>query len=51
MDIRDDILRVNNLKRISSKKMQQIINDNVGRKVTFDIINRHIIFDPNMLKL
>ena len=51
MDIRDDILRVNNLKRISSKKMQQIINDNVCRKVTFDIINRHIIFDPNMLKL
>lgn len=51
IDIRDDILRVNNLKRISSKKMQQIINDNVGNKVSFNIINERIVFDPGNLKL
>lgn len=51
IDIREDILRVNNLKHISSKKMQQIINNNVGNKVSFDIINEHIVFDPGSLKL
>ncbi|WP_347028254.1 hypothetical protein [Intestinibacter bartlettii] len=51
IDIRQKILDKNNLKRISSKKINQIKNDNVGNKVSFDIINGYIIFDHNALKL
>lgn len=51
IDIRKSILEYNNLKRISSEKIDQIINDNVGKKVTFNIINNRIIFDEGELLL
>lgn len=51
IDIREAILDANELKRISSKKMQQIVDDNVGRKVSFDIVGGRIIFDEGELKL
>jgi hypothetical protein len=50
-DIRNDILAANDIQRISPQKLNQIIEDNVGKKVNFDIVNNKIIFEPDQLKL
>lgn len=52
MDIRDSILYSNNLKRISTKKINEIVEKNVGKKVSFDISeDEKIIFDDGQLIL
>ncbi len=51
IDIRDDILQKNNLKRISQKRMDEVIKNNVGKKVSFIMKDDKIIFDEEQLIL
>jgi hypothetical protein len=51
IDIRDTILQSNQIKKISAKKLKQIQDNNVGKKVKFNIEDNKIIFDEGQLLL
>ena len=51
IDIRDSILEKNNLQRISSKKLKEIQDANVGQKVSFEVTDHGTIIFGDALKL
>ena len=48
-DIREYILGVNNMQKVSQKLLNQIIEDNKGKKVFIDINNGMVRFDMTQL--
>lgn len=51
IDIRDDILKENNMKKVSSKLLSEIQEQNVGNKVNLQCSNGKISFPEGELKL
>lgn len=51
VDIRDDILKQNNMKRVSSKLLSEIQQQNVGNKVNLEYLNGRLSFPKEELKL
>lgn len=51
VDIRDDILKENDMKRISSKLLSEIQEQNVGNKVKLEYSNGKLSFPKGELKL
>ena len=51
VDIRDDILKQNNMKRVSSKLLSEIQKQNVGNKVDLEYSNGKLSFPKGELKL
>lgn len=51
IDIRDAILESNQIKRVSAERLKKIQDNNVGKKVSFNIVNNKIVFDDGQLIL
>lgn len=51
VDIREDILKENNVKRVSEKLLENIKEQNVGRKVNVDYSDGRLSFPTGELKL
>lgn len=51
VDIREDVLRLNNRKRVSSQMIDTLVKNNVGRKVEFDLSDKGIHFLEGELNL
>lgn len=51
VDIRDDILRQNNMKKVSSKLLSEIKEQNEGKKVNFEYLNGELFFPEGELNL